>query len=176
MLNERGHQVTGYDIGFKFPEQEFDGIIHLAAISRVSDAERRPLRAVEANVMLTARILELHSEWFILASTAEEPKNVYGLTKRFAEDYAKLRHGNLLILRFENIYGPGDNPRRLMPRLAMGEKLALRHDLFPFAHVHVDTAVDRIMLATEEFYTGTERICTGTAKNKEELLRVAASY
>jgi nucleoside-diphosphate-sugar epimerase len=154
-----------------------EGIIHLAAVSRVVDAERDPVEAVKTNILLTAKCVELRPKWMILASTIEEPHNVYGFTKRAAESYAELMcisYGiRLIILRLANVYGPGDNEDRLMPRLARGEELHVLETLFPFKYVRVDEVVSEILRDVPPTRRGTYEIFTGYASNTEELRSVA---
>jgi nucleoside-diphosphate-sugar epimerase len=158
-LLKHGIAVRGYDIRFdrrddvcdyrrfKNAVTEFqpDGIVHLAAVSRVEDGFLDPRRCVEVNVGGTANVLEIIRElknrrrsapWCILGSSREvfgEPEkfpvtekspknaiNIYGVAKlsgeMLAENYAKNYGVKVWILRFSNVYtGLTDRPERVIP-------------------------------------------------------------
>lgn len=144
-LEELQIKVCGVDINFSpgdpeygdilnanslFPLiQEVDGIIHLAAISRVIEGEKNPHLCWKTNVEGTRNILEAaidsHKKpWLIFASSREVygrqpnfpvketaplcPLNVYGESKREGErivQEAHMRGLQTAILRFSNVYG-----------------------------------------------------------------------
>jgi nucleoside-diphosphate-sugar epimerase len=165
-------EVIECDIGTKELTGPFDGIIHLAAISRVSDAEKNPVKCLETNLIFTARILEWKPSWFILVSTEEFPNNVYGLSKRFAEDYCSLmayKYGiRLKIVRLSVVYGEGDNPAKLIPSIKAGG--SLKAGVLPLIAMHIDNAVREI---TSQIDSLESRLVVDTA---DKLSRVAASY
>ena len=106
-----------------------DGIIHLAAVSRVAEAQDFPLRTWASNVTGTHNILDaaLNSNrkpWVIHASSREvygnqprqaipedtpmTPLNIYGRSKAAGEGLvygAQDAGANVAILRFANVYG-----------------------------------------------------------------------
>ena len=109
--------------------EEVDGIVHLAAVSRVIDGEKNPQLCWETNVEGTRNIIEssLASKkkpWLLYASSREiygqqkdfpvketatpAPMNIYGKSKLEAEqmihraDQRKLRTA---IVRFSNVFG-----------------------------------------------------------------------
>ncbi len=115
-----------------FNSKEFDGIIHLAAVSRVVVAQNNPQKCVEVNVGGSISLLEslknrdyTKKPWLIFGSSREvygEPKilpvkesfekkfvNIYGDSKIQGEnlfiDFAKRNGHSSLILRFANVYG-----------------------------------------------------------------------
>lgn len=106
-----------------------DKILHLAAVAKFGTAKANPQMAVRVNVEGTLNIVqacvEKKAERIVYSSTGSvyslrapvpiredaprEPTNIYGLTKKMAEDWIIL-HGNQLpyvILRYGYIYGKG---------------------------------------------------------------------
>ena len=150
-LLERKINVIGYDIknGQDVLDQksleriicDVDGVIHLAAISRVVTGYKDPYAAVMTNVIGTSNILDLirrknPSCWMIFGSSREvygesqsikkesdpqKPVNVYGVSKS-AGEYLSLCYGNnynlrTFVVRFSNVYGGlNDHPDRVIPR------------------------------------------------------------
>jgi len=124
---------TGHDIALSESVTRLtdncDGIIHLAAVSRVAEAQDFPLRTWASNVTGTHNILDaaLNSNrkpWVIHASSREvygnqprraipeetpmTPLNIYGRSKAAGEGLvygAQDAGANVAILRFANVYG-----------------------------------------------------------------------
>ena len=42
LLSDMGHDVTGYDIGYKFPDEKFDYIAHFAARTLIRLSKEKP--------------------------------------------------------------------------------------------------------------------------------------
>lgn len=171
-LRARGDLVGVMDIGHD-EVGDWDGIIHLAAVSRRSVGDRDPLDCLRANVMLTAEIIQNRSfDWLILAGTQELPSSVYGLSKRFAEDYcsimAPIRGFRWKSVRFPVVYGPGDNDEKLIPRIRGGGEL--REGVLPITAMHVYDVIDEII--AQIGFLQSQMIVDTEAK----LRRVAASY
>lgn len=120
-----------------------DGIVHLAAVSRVAEAQDFPLRTWASNVTGTHNILDaaLNSDrkpWVIHASSREvygnqprraisedtpmTPLNIYGRSKAAGEGLvygAQDAGANVAILRFANVYGDiYDYSDRVIPAFA----------------------------------------------------------
>ena len=118
---------------------DIDGILHLAAVSRVIDAELDKPECTRVNVDGTRRLLQVASatkcRWFIFGSSREvygeptllpvkeehgvSPINHYGFAKvegeRMVKEYCEQNGMSHSILRFSNVYGhPGDHPTRLV--------------------------------------------------------------
>lgn len=143
--------------------QECDGIIHLAAISRVIFGEKFPKLCWETNVEGTENVLEaaLASEkkpWVLYASSREvygeqkilpvqetaplAPVNIYGESKAEAE--RKVEASSLItgIVRFSNVFGSAhDHHDRVIPAFcrASAEGTEIRVDgaenLFDFTFI-----------------------------------------
>jgi len=126
-----------------FDEQQFEGIVHLAAVSRVVVAQNDPARCIQTNINGTQTLLQAlrnasqNTPWLIFGSSREvygESKtlpvcesferkfvNIYGDSKIQGENlftsFAKEHSNSCLILRFSNVYGNQyDIVDRVLPR------------------------------------------------------------
>lgn len=157
-LTEKKYLVRGYDIRSKAKDDvrdykrlalairrfQPDGIVHLAAVSRVEEGFLDPQKCVEVNVGGVANVLEAirktpsgQRPWLIFGSSREvfgEPKflpvvesspknaiNVYGVTKLTGEmllkNYADNYGVKAWVVRFSNVYtGINDRQKRAIPR------------------------------------------------------------
>lgn len=138
-IDAKAHDIGNADNAFKLTEN-CEGIIHLAAVSRVAEAQEFPLRTWSSNVSGTHHILDaaLQSKkkpWVIHASSREvygnqpreaipedtpmTPLNIYGRSKAAGEGMvygAQDAGANVAILRFANVYGDiYDYPDRVIP-------------------------------------------------------------
>lgn len=109
-------------------------IVHLAANTSVQESIQRPLLTVRANIDATCRMLDLarkiDSERFLFASTAAiygdnrsscretdtpAPASPYASSKLASEYYCKVYASlygiSTVILRYFNVYGPGQSNR-----------------------------------------------------------------
>lgn len=134
---------------------QVDGIIHLAAVSRVIDAEKAPQLCWKTNVEGTSTIIQVALEcknrpWLIYASSREvygepsqlpvkesdplKPVNIYGESKAEAENLVRQASKKGLqtaIVRFSNVYGSiHDHPDRVIPAFcrASAEGTSIRVD------------------------------------------------
>jgi len=107
-----------------------DGIVHLAAISRLGLGDKQPHKTIKVNVIGTANVLEAVRKerikpWVILGSTSDSlgenltnlhesnsnqrASSFYGITKFMAELLCRQYSSNfglrILVLRFGNVYG-----------------------------------------------------------------------
>lgn len=132
-----------------------DGIVHLAAVSRVIDGEKNPNLCWKTNVEGTENIVEIalaspKMPWLIYASSREVygepmelpvkessplcPVNIYGESKAKAEQiigHSQSKGVIASILRFSNVYGKiHDYPDRVIPAfcLASAEGTPIRVD------------------------------------------------
>jgi len=147
-----------------------DGIVHLAAVSRVADANADPMNCVNVNVMGTLRVLEAarksqNKPWVIFGSTADAlgmekgkpPSSIYAASKYacelFVGQYARDHDMRTMILRFGFVYGSKrDRPEKVVPKL-VGQ--ALRNETLTvvegvnFGFINYADVVDGIALGTE---------------------------
>lgn len=123
-----------------------DGVIHLAAVSRVKLAYENPLECINTNVGGTINVLEAirqaHGKrpWMIFASSREvfgesrplpateetprHPMNVYGIAKIAGEDLCKIFSKDYglktRVLRFSNVYtSVNDQLDRVIPKFIL---------------------------------------------------------
>jgi UDP-glucose 4-epimerase len=183
-LEEKKINVVGYDIknGQDILDQEslekiicdIDGVIHLAAISRVVAGYNDPYTAVVTNVIGTTNILDLirrknPSCWMIFGSSREvygesqcvikesdlqKPINVYGASKS-AGEYLSLCYGNnynlrTFVVRFSNVFGGlNDHPDRVVPRFfnqaLANEDITVYGGNQIFDFVHLSDAVEGLI-------------------------------
>lgn len=183
-LKEKKINVIGYDIkkGQNILDQEslekvicdVDGVIHLAAISRVVTGYNDPYEAVRTNIMGTTNVLELirrknPSCWMIFGSSREvygesqsvikesdpqKPVNVYGVSKSAGEGLC-LCYGNnyklrTFVVRFSNVYGAlNDHPDRVIPRFfnqaLANSDITMYGGKQIFDFVHLSDAVDGLI-------------------------------
>ncbi len=135
--------------------KQVDGIMHLAAVSRVIDAEKTPELCWRTNVQGTSTIIQAALEcenrpWLIYASSREvygepaqfpvkesdslKPVNIYGESKAEAEKLVHQASENGLktaIVRFSNVYGSiHDYSDRVIPAFcrAAAEGTSIRVD------------------------------------------------
>ena len=154
------------------------GIVHLAAISRVVDAEINPELCCRTNVDGLRNLIYLSKKkpqkpWIIFASSREiygepsflpvnekhalNPINVYGNCKKAAEELLMGQTNDLstIIFRFSNVYGsPFDYPTRVIPAFLWGtlNEKPLRVDSpnHVFDFTHVNDAATAIVAAVEK--------------------------
>ena len=157
---------------------DVDGILHLAAVSRVIDAELNKEECTRVNVNGTKRLLEAASavkcRWFIFGSSREvygeptslpvseengvAPINHYGHAKVLGENMVKkhceingMAHSNL---RFSNVYGhPGDHQTRLVNAFIIqalnAKPLQIHGGGQSFDFTHVDDTAGAIFTAAK---------------------------
>jgi len=188
-LQELHVKVSGIDLNFSadHPEhgdildrdalspltEQADGIVHLAAISRVIEGERKPQLCWKTNVEGTKNLLEaaLASEkkpWLIFASSREvygrqtdfpvketallNPLNTYGESKREGErivQEAQKKGLQTAILRFSNVYGNmHDYQDRVIPAFcraaAEGGEIRVAGKDHVFDFTHLDDVIQGI--------------------------------
>lgn len=132
-IREPQHPVTSFyklDINKPlFIDEEYDAVIHLAALVNVSESERIPIQYYITNVNGTMNVInKIKTKNFIFASTgaAELCESAYGISKRAAEDVVREyctahRPTPYTIFRFYNVIGTDGyqptNPDGLMYNL-----------------------------------------------------------
>ncbi|MHA1192518.1 MAG: NAD-dependent epimerase/dehydratase family protein, partial [Promethearchaeota archaeon] len=125
---------------------DVDGIVHLAAVSRVITAQEQPHECVSTNiggitnVLEAARLRGKITPWIIFGSSREVfgepsvlpvvedspkiPINIYGLSKitgeKLCETYARYYGLKVRILRFSNVYtNVNDHMDRVIPKFIL---------------------------------------------------------
>ena len=114
---------------FTMEEDEYDAVIHLAALVRVGESEHMPIKYYITNLNGTMNIInKVKTKNFIFASTgaAQDCSSAYGISKRAAEDLVREyctqhRPTPYTIFRFYNVIGTDGfeptNPDGLMWKL-----------------------------------------------------------
>lgn len=132
-IREPQHHVKKFhpiDINRLFTiDEEYDAVIHLAALVNVSESERIPIQYYITNLNGTMNVInKIKTKNFIFASTgaAELCESAYGISKRAAEDVVREYCTNhrptpYTIFRFYNVIGTDGyqptNPDGLMYNL-----------------------------------------------------------
>lgn len=119
----------------KLIEQEFDTVIHLAALVQVAGGQKAAMDYYRTNVVGTMNMLErIQYKNFIFASTCQvRSNNVYGHSKHIAEgivrQYCELNNKNYTIFRFGNVMGEGNltNADGLMYNLIKAKETGVFH-------------------------------------------------
>jgi nucleoside-diphosphate-sugar epimerase len=157
-----------------FNRYEIEGIVHLAAVSRVIWGEEDPKRCFDVNVNGTRILLESIEKsrqrpWFIFGSSREVygesnklpvcesykkiPINLYGFTKITCENLLKIYSKEMelasAILRFSNVYGnEKDILDRVIPKFVLSaiyeNRLEIHGGNQLFDFTHVKDTVDGI--------------------------------
>jgi len=168
-----------------FKTNNIDGIIHLAAVSRVVVAQNNPTECVRTNIEGTKSLLSAIENtsinpWLIFGSSREvygEPKvlpvkedfekkfvNIYGDTKIQGEklftNFANKHRTSCLILRFANVYGNEyDLFDRVLPRfihaIANNNTLIIEGGEQLIDFTHIDDTVDTIVKAIKHIENDT---------------------
>lgn len=158
-----------------FNKYVIDGIVHLAAVSRVVWGEENPKECYDVNVNGTRTLLNSiktskQRPWVIFGSSREvygEPKmlpvcesyrkipiNHYGISKITCENllkkYSKEMMVNSAILRFSNVYGnEKDILDRVIPKFVLsaikGDELEIHGGNQLFDFTHIDDTVNGII-------------------------------
>jgi nucleoside-diphosphate-sugar epimerase len=167
-----------------------DGVIHLAAISRVASGEQQPELCqrinVEGTAALATAILSLDpTPWLVFASSREvygnpsvlpvdedapiRPINIYGRSKAGGEAILSRsqvsRRLRSAIVRLSSVYGAvNDHQDRVVPallRAAMnGEELTITGAANRFDFVHVEDTVEGLLLAAKSLIDGSPAVPT----------------
>lgn len=157
-----------------FRDRAFDGVIHLAAVSRVVDAENDKENCIATNLYGTRHVVESvarqQNTWLIFGSSREvygeqsvmpvseaaekKPVNTYGECKLEGERIVKRLISRYVILRFSNVYGNSyDIDGRVIPtfvkRALNGEPLFLEGGAQVIDFTYIDDNVDSIIKAVK---------------------------
>lgn len=183
-------------------EDEYDAVIHLAALVNVSESERVPIPYYITNLNGTMNVVnKIKTKNFIFASTgaAEGCASAYGISKRAAEDvvrdyFTNHRPTPFTIFRFYNVIGtsgyPPTNPDGLMYNLMrsdetrnftiFGNDYETPDGTCIRDYVHVDEICDALRTAIEKSSNKIECLGHGVGYSVKEIfdifLRVNEDY
>ena len=176
-------------------EEEFDAVIHLAALVRVSESELKPIQYYITNLNGTMNVInKIKTKNFIFASTgtAQDCESAYGISKRAAEDVVREfctthRPTPYTIFRFYNVIGSTvvapTNPDGLMYNLMKaretGEFTIYGKDYEQSVdgtcvrdYVHVNEICDALMLAIERPSNSVECLGHGVGYTVNEIVNM----
>lgn len=158
---DQGQDITDAYKTLLLPECE--GVIHLAAISRVSECKNNPIECMRVNILGLINILEYcrrHKAWLVFASTREAARmdNIYAISKHTGENlcyrYAKDYNMRILICRLGDIHGAGDNPDKVIPTITTKAKanqiITLHNPTQQFDFVHINQAVKELVVGAKK--------------------------
>lgn len=190
-LRRNGHEVVDCDIRFIdnplsfFSDliqpiiEECDGIIHLAAISRVIHGQQYPELCQKVNMEGTKKFLEYyknlsHKPWLIYGSSREvygeqellpvSEDATYNPVNKYAEGKVAIENivnnlgssgFNTTILRFSNVYGGlVDHHDRVIPAFCLNalqnETIRIDGKECVFDFTYIDDVVDGILLTVDK--------------------------
>lgn len=197
-ISEPQHPVKAFnhiDINRLFTtEDEYDAVIHLAALVNVGESERIPIQYYITNLNGTMNVInKIKTKNFIFASTgaAELCESAYGISKRAAEDvvreYCTVHNPTpYTIFRFYNVIGTSGyaptNPDGLMYNL-MRSEYTREFTIFGNDYetpdgtcirdyVHVDEICEAIRIAIEEPANNTECLGHGVGYSVKEIVDI----
>jgi UDP-glucose 4-epimerase len=170
---------------------EYDAVIHLAALVNVGESEKTPIPYYITNINGTMNCLaKINTNNFIFASTgaAEGCESAYGISKRAAEDCVveyctQHKQRNYTIFRFYNVIGSvgfkATNPDGLMYNLVkaidtneftiFGDDYSTKDGTCIRDYVHVMEIVEALMLAIDEPANGKESLGHGVGRSVKEI-------
>ena len=173
-------------------EEEFDCVIHLAALVNVGESEQRPISYYITNLNGTMNIVnKIKTNNFIFASTgaAQDCESAYGISKRAAEDVVKEfctahRPTPYTIFRFYNVIGSDGfaptNPDGLMYNLmkaretgeftVFGNDYNTRDGSCVRDYVHVNEICDALQYAIENPSNQIECLGHGVGRTVTEIV------
>lgn len=195
--------VTGQDVREPLDLEAYDGVVHLAAMSRVAVAEANPEACWSTNVGGTENVLRaaeacLRRPWVLFASSREvygqpaelpvgedeplRPLNVYGRAKVRGEELVSASSLVTGIVRLSNVYGRvTDHADRVVPAFARaaanGERVRVDGRQNGFDFTWIDDAIAGL-LAMVQILDGGERLppiqlVTGRETSLGELAELA---
>ena len=172
---------------------EFDAVIHLAALVNVGESEKMPISYYITNLTGTMNIVnKIKTKNFIFASTgaAEGCASAYGISKRAAEDVVREyctnhRETPYTIFRFYNVIGSTvvapTNPDGLMYNLMKAKEtgeftiFGNDYDVSPDGtcvrdYIHVDEICAALKLAIEKPSNSVECLGHGVGYTVKEIV------
>jgi UDP-glucose 4-epimerase len=175
-------------------EQEFDAVVHLAALVKVSESELMPISYYITNLNGTMNVLnKIKTKNFIFASTgtADKCSSAYGISKRAAEDCVReycIKHKPTpyTIFRFYNVIGSDGiaptNPDGLFYNLIKAQttnEFTIFGNEYNTAdgtairdYVHVNEICNAIKLAIETPSNSIENLGHGVGHSVKEIVDI----
>lgn len=142
-LQSLGHEIVT-DLRY-LHTQKYDCVIHLASKNNIRNEFDADL--IESNIILTKEIFKVSSRIVCASScVAAFPLNPYAYSKLYAEHLCSI-HPNALALRFQNIYGPGNNKGivKFLFDQPDGATITIRGPELQRDYVWVDDVVEEII-------------------------------
>jgi UDP-glucose 4-epimerase len=188
------HRYYQQDINRPFSiDEEFDTVIHLAALVRVGESEVIPIKYYITNLNGTMNVVnKIKTKNFIFSSTgaAQDCSSAYGISKRAAEDVVKEfctthRQTPYTIFRFYNVIGSEGfaptNPDGLMYKLMKARETGQftiygnDYDVSDDGtcirdYVHVNEICDALMQAIEKPSNSVECLGHGVGYTVQEIV------
>ncbi|MBT2639682.1 NAD-dependent epimerase/dehydratase family protein [Bacillus sp. ISL-39] len=195
--------IEDESIGEIFEKEKPDYVFHLAAQVSVQKSMNDPYRDCLSNIAGTVNLLRFSSKYkvkkYIFASSAAvygEPEylpideqhrkqslSFYSLSKNTAEEYIRLFNKafplNFVILRFANVYGPGQNANGeagvisiFMDQLSKGLTPVVFGGNQTRDFVYVKDVADAMHAVLETQESGTFNVSTNTETSIIELLEL----
>ena len=175
-------------------EDEFDCVIHLAALVNVGESEQKPIQYYITNLNGTMNVLnKIKTKNFIFASTgaAQDCESAYGISKRAAEDVVRefaTKHKPMpyTIFRFYNVIGSDGiaptNPDGLFYNLIKAQttnEFTIFGNEYNTAdgtairdYVHVNEICNAIKLAIETPSNSIENLGHGVGHSVKEIVDI----
>jgi UDP-glucose 4-epimerase len=168
---------------------DFDTVIHLAALVQVGESVKYPSAYYITNVKGTMNVLKhIKYDNFIFASTgaASKPDSPYGFSKRMAEDVVKEWAPNYTIFRFYNVIGSDGfeptNPDGLFYKLKKapskgkfsiyGENYNTKDGTCVREYVHVNDICKAIIKAIDKPSNKIENLAYGDTRTVKEIVEI----
>jgi len=192
---ESPHTFYQCDINRPFSlEDEFDCVIHLAALVNVGESEQKPIKYYITNLNGTMNVInKIKTKNFIFASTgaAQDCSSAYGISKRAAEDVVKEyctqhKKQDYTIFRFYNVIGSDGyeptNPDGLMYNLIkarttkeftiFGDDYNTSDGTCVRDYVHVNEICDALKQAIEKPSNSIECLGHGVGKTVVDIVNM----
>lgn len=157
-LVAKGHEVIGIDrkngdeasdiVKFLISNEDVKGVFHLAAQTSVFNPELKQIREDNIDTFMTVcnACARRDVRLVYASSSTAAPGNatsMYGLSKRFDEQYARLYNDEAYGVRLHNVYGPDPRQGTLLWHLMNDDVVDLYDMGGQTRHfTHIDDAVD----------------------------------
>lgn len=171
-------------------KEPYSAVIHLAALVNVGQSEKDPISYYDTNITGTVNTFSIPTDNFIFASTgaAVNPKSVYGMSKRAAEQcvqqHMNKHHVDYTIFRFYNVIGSDSIEPTNMDGLMYNLLQAPNRGWFMIFgtdydtpdgtcvrdYVHVNEICHAISLAIEKHSNNIEHLGHGVGKSVKEIV------